>query len=45
MLGEADVGILFRPPDNVVQEFPQFPIATTYDTLQSEFSSAAERLR
>jgi phosphoserine/homoserine phosphotransferase len=45
MLGEADAGILFRPPDNVTHEFPQFPVATTYDALQSEFSSAAERLR
>ena len=25
MLTAADAGILFRPPDNVVEQFPQFP--------------------
>lgn len=33
MLGEADVGILFRAPDNVIEEFPQFPAVTAYDEL------------
>ena len=33
MLGEADVGILFRAPDNVIAEFPQFPAVTDYDDL------------
>jgi len=36
MLGEADAGILFRPPDNVVEEFPQFPVTRTYSELMSE---------
>ena len=31
MLSEADAGILFRPPDNVVREFPQFPVTRTYE--------------
>ena len=43
MLSEADAGILFRPPDNVVQEFPQFPVARTYDELCAEFARASER--
>ena len=30
MLKVADAGILFRPPDNVVEEFPQFPVTRTY---------------
>ena len=30
MLSEADAGILFRPPDNVIEEFPQFPVVTDY---------------
>jgi phosphoserine/homoserine phosphotransferase len=42
MLSEADVGILFRPPDNVIEEFPQFPVTRTYDELRSEFQSAIE---
>ncbi len=43
MLSEADAGILFRPPQNVIDEFPQFPVATSYAELQSEFSKASER--
>jgi len=43
MLTEADAGILFRPPDNVVREFPQFPVTTTYDELRAAFLSAAGR--
>ena len=42
MLGEADAGILFRPPDNVVREFPHFPVARSYDELRRAFSAALE---
>jgi len=41
MLGEADAGILFRPPDNVVREFPQFPVTRTYDELRDAIIRAA----
>ena len=44
MLGEADAGILFRPPATVIAEFPQYPVTQTYDELRSAFSDAAERL-
>ena len=44
MLAEADAGILFRPPANVIAEFPQFPVATDYDQLRAEFSAAAAAL-
>jgi phosphoserine/homoserine phosphotransferase len=37
MLSEADLGILFRPPESVIEEFPQFPVTRSYDELQSEF--------
>jgi phosphoserine/homoserine phosphotransferase len=43
MLSEADAGILFRPPDNVIEEFPQFPVAREYPELQAEFAKASER--
>ena len=33
MLGEADTGFLFRSPDNVKAEFPQFKSAEEYDEL------------
>ena len=34
MLQTAEHGILFRPPENVVAEHPQFPVTNTYDELQ-----------
>ncbi len=37
MLKEADAGILFRPPQNVIDEFPQFPVTTTYQELKQAF--------
>jgi len=43
MLGEADVGILFKAPDNVIQEFPQFPSVAEYDELKAEFQKASLR--
>ena len=43
MLGAADAGILFCPPDNVVAEFPQFPVTRNYDELRAAFSSASIR--
>ncbi|MEI2743904.1 MAG: bifunctional phosphoserine phosphatase/homoserine phosphotransferase ThrH [Candidatus Competibacter sp.] len=43
MLAEAEAGILFRPPQNVIDEFPQFPIARTFDEMRAEFSKASLR--
>jgi phosphoserine/homoserine phosphotransferase len=37
MLTEADAGILFRPPDNVIHDFPQFPVTRSYDELAAAF--------
>ena len=37
MLKTADAGILFRPPANVIADFPQFPVTTTYDELKAAF--------
>ncbi len=34
MLKVADTGILFRAPDNVIAEFPQFDTATEYQHLE-----------
>ena len=44
MLAEADAGILFRPPENVVEEFPQFPVTTEYEELKTAFMDANDRL-
>ena len=37
MLAAADAGILFRPPQNVIADFPQFPVTTTYAELREAF--------
>lgn len=34
MLLKADQGILFRPPQNVVDEFPQLPVCYDYEDLK-----------
>ena len=34
MLKEADTGILFRPPENVKNEFREFPVTNSYDELK-----------
>lgn len=44
MLGEADAGILFRPPDNVIREFPHFPVVMDYAALQGEIERAQARI-
>lgn len=43
MLAEADAGILFHAPDNVIREFPQFPAVHTYADLKLEFLKASNR--
>jgi phosphoserine / homoserine phosphotransferase len=45
MLGEADRGILFCPPQNVIDEFPQFPVATDYAQLKAEFLEGRAAVR
>jgi len=37
MLAAANAGILFRPPANVVADFPQFPVTGTYAELGAAF--------
>lgn len=43
MLAEADAGILFHAPQNVIDEFPQFPAVQTFDELKEEFIKASNR--
>jgi phosphoserine/homoserine phosphotransferase len=38
MLGEADSGFFFRPPDHLPKEFPQFPVTQTYGELEERFA-------
>jgi len=43
MLSEADAGILFHAPDNVIAEFPQFPAVQEFDELKAAFIKASNR--
>ena len=43
MLAEADAGILFHAPENVIAEFPQFPSVQTFSALKQEFLRASNR--
>ncbi len=44
MLAAADAGILFRPPQNVADEFPQFPVVGDYQALAAAIADASRRL-
>jgi phosphoserine / homoserine phosphotransferase len=44
MLSQAEAGILFRPPPNVIAEFPQFPVTQTYEELRDAFLKARKDL-
>ncbi len=44
MLAEAHAGILFRPPQNVADEFPQFPVVRDYPALASAIAEASRRI-
>lgn len=39
MLAQAEYGILFQPPENVIRDFPQFPVANDYEGLKEIISS------
>ena len=43
MLSEAEAGILFKAPQNVIEEFPQYPAVHTYEELREEFRKASIR--
>lgn len=43
MLAEADAGILFKSPKNVIEEFPQFPAVHSFEDLKKEFLKASNR--
>jgi phosphoserine/homoserine phosphotransferase len=35
MLTEADAGVLFRPPEKLVAEYPEFPVTETHEELHA----------
>ena len=43
MLKQAESGILFKSPKNVIEEFPQYPAVHEYEDLKKEFLKASVR--
>ncbi len=43
MLKEADRGILFRPPENVINEFPELPVTNNYRELKNLIQKTFEQ--
>ena len=44
MLKQAEAGILFRAPKNVIEEFPQFPVTRNYDEFKKTFIETAKNI-
>ena len=44
MLSEAHAGILFRPPQKVIDEFPQFSVTMNYSELRAEIDKASKNI-
>ena len=44
MLKQAEKGILFRPPENVKAEFPEFPVTDNFDDLKILLQEAMSAL-
>ena len=44
MLQQANRGILFKPPQNVIDEFPQFQVTTNYQELKDAFLKGKKEL-
>jgi phosphoserine/homoserine phosphotransferase len=45
MLKEADAGILFCPPENVIEEFPQFPVSRDYTDFKEIFLKTRDSIK
>jgi phosphoserine/homoserine phosphotransferase len=44
MLGAADAGFFFHPPEAIAAQFPQFPVTRSYTELRGLIDAAAKRL-
>ena len=42
MLKQAEAGIFFRAPKNVIEEFPQFPVTRNYEEFKKTFIETAK---
>lgn len=45
MLAAADAGFFIHPPESIVAQFPQYPVARSYPELRAKIEEAAARLK
>ncbi len=43
MIEAADAGVLFRPPENVIREYPELPVTTNYTELKASLESLLDQ--
>lgn len=43
MLRKAELGILFRPPENVIKDHPDLPVVDSYDSLKDIIAEQLEK--
>tara|TARA_Y100000588_G_C14129914_1_gene871120 strand:- start:515 stop:1123 length:609 start_codon:yes stop_codon:yes gene_type:complete len=44
MLKQAEAGILFKAPNNVIEEYPQFPVTHNYEEFKKTFIEIAKKI-
>lgn len=44
MIAQADQGIFFKPPDNVVRDYPQYPVTRDYAGLMGMITDTLKKL-
>lgn len=44
MISQADKGIFFSPPDNVVRDYPQYRVTRNYTELEAQITEALDSL-
>ncbi|MDC7225775.1 MAG: bifunctional phosphoserine phosphatase/homoserine phosphotransferase ThrH [Spirochaetales bacterium] len=44
MIRKADAGVLFTPPENIVKDNPDLPVAVNYTELMAELDAALARI-
>jgi phosphoserine / homoserine phosphotransferase len=45
MIEQADQGIFYCPPDNVVKDYPQYPVTRNYEALKQMILDSIEKLK
>ncbi len=44
MIQQAEAGILYCPPENVIRDYPKYPVTRNYEELLKKIDEASEKL-